>query len=311
MDGRWFALAGCLAVAGCDAGAEDEAPEKGSSSGASTGGCASGGCDESTTDVPEPDATTGAAQSSSSGTDAGSTSSVGASTSTGDAETGEETGGEDACGPAPAGPIEGCTPWRVELPSGFQTNAIIPFPGDLYVVSGTLDGVGYVEAFDTQGASQWSFEHATNVIEAVPVGDDRLFGVVSGTPGFVFLLEIETQTVLWEQRLDEDFVVFPDLGPNTYFIAQQPKHVAASADGQLAVVMRGTGWNDYHVTMGLDPLTGEQTWLHVDYADWYFSTELRFNDVGGWFVHLAAYGVGGGAGFRTRRFDPETGAELE
>lgn len=33
--------------------------------------------------------------------------------------------------------------------------------------------------------------------------------------------------------------------------------------------------------------------------------------MGGWFVHLAAYGVGGGAGFRTRRFDPETGAELE
>ncbi len=203
---------------------------------------------------------------------------------------------------------------------GLDGTVVRAVPNGAVVVGGTLDDVAHVEVFDADGTPLWSFDHdapvgpaATVILDLAPVDDTALLGLASPNsfdPGHVFLLDLGSQDVTWTHYVDDSFVDYPT-GPTGYFSVSRGLRVAASAAGHLALLISGDNFGNHHVILGLDPDTGERTWLDSQFADFFWSSGLQFNDAGGWLTHVSSYSAVGAAGHRTRRVDPDTGAVVE
>ncbi len=286
----WFGC-GLLGVAGCDAGGTRM---EASSTGAGDTTSAAGSTLE---DGPSGSVDTGM-DTWASGSDGGA---------------GE---GMTSTGPSPADPP--CDGWRTDVSEGFEGRRIQGLPGGEIAVGGAADGLARIEFFDDSGVPLWSFDHdpsqgavgESQIIDIAAVGADRLLGVTSlpyPSPGFVFLLDLETHDVVWSRSMDSAYIDHPLDGPDSPLTPQGPTGVAVTSQGHLAVVSTAYSWEPVHLTMGLDPENGDRTWLKTVSADFSQSLWFAADDVADAFILVSSYSAFGGSSYQTRRWLAETG----
>lgn len=238
-------------------------------------------------------------------------------TSTGSPD-GESSSESTSTGLSPVDPPPPCDGWRTELAEGFEADLLLELPGGDIAVAGSADGLARIEFFDSSGVPLWSFDHdpsgggegATEVVDITPVGADQLLGVVAlpyPSPGFVFLLDLETQDVVWNHYMDAAYVDYPSSGRNSVFVEQGPDRVAATSQGELALISTAYNWSPLYLAMGLDPESGARTWLQTESAEWSQSIWFAANDVEGLFTLVSSHSAFGSSGVETHHWRTETG----
>ncbi|MCR9160493.1 MAG: hypothetical protein ACE37F_27745 [Nannocystaceae bacterium] len=214
-----------------------------------------------------------------------------------------------------------CVPWRTDLPAGFAPTMVRGLHDDGVVVGGQADGVPSVRFYDAAGDPTWSYAHAgavdtpmqTTIVDAAAVGTSRLVAITRPElqqPGYIVLLDLETQDEVWNHYLDASYAGYPYYEDMPIISARAPLRVAAADDGTIAAVVRGSEFFDMLLTIGVDPATGSVLWNDHQDGHYAWSSALAFNGVGGWFVHVHSYAGFGSASFDTQRRNVVTGEEM-